>query len=72
MERGHPCPPEREARTWVLQAERALHAGGQDVRDPRFNGRLPFRLNLLDTFAIEYQTIMNAESGCCLNIVEEA
>jgi hypothetical protein len=33
MERGHPCPPEREARTAGEQrhdaAERAAHAGGQ-------------------------------------------
>ena len=37
-ERGHPCPPEREARTVVKPgydaAERAAHAGGQDVRAP--------------------------------------
>ena len=33
MERGHPCPPEREARTPGEQrhdaAERAAHVGGQ-------------------------------------------
>src|SRR5258706_5799736 len=38
MERGHPCPPEREARNAAEgkhdATDRAAHAGGQDVRAP--------------------------------------
>ena len=47
MERGHPCPPEREARTAAERgyeaAERASRAGGQDVRAP---SRLPVLTSL--------------------------